>query len=142
MNCSITGKNLRRVVNSSSDRTTCSFRCTIWPLQSTRSIRVNEILISLSGVIQAQRTEFEDRYVSTLANLSVLIIVIIFQPIKKNFGFFLEHNDFWSCNEVYVCSSSKISCNVSFQLLDNPNHQDSLLCGLNIGLGSLPFPFP
>ena len=84
MNWSMTGKNLLKVVYSSSDKFICSFRSTIWPQQSIRSTLVNDFLMSLSGFIQAHNTEFGDRYVSNFAILSLLLIL---QPIEKRLAF-------------------------------------------------------
>ena len=83
-NWSITGNNLFHVDKSSSEIIIYCFLWAIWPLQSIRSILFNEILISPSGVIYAQSIEFGDRYVSTFADLSLLLK---FQPIIKNLDF-------------------------------------------------------
>ena len=68
-------KNLLRVIDSSSDKVICSFRCTTCP-----STLVNGILMSLSGFKQAHNTEFGDMYVFNFASLSLLLIL---KPIKK-----------------------------------------------------------
>ena len=47
---------------------------------------VNETFMLLSGVIQAQRTEFGDMYVSTFPWSSLL--TLIFQPIIERFRLF------------------------------------------------------
>ena len=99
MNWSIKGRNFLEVVESSSDKVICSFRCTTWPRQSIRSTPAKNILMSLSGFIQAHKTEFGDRYVSNFASLSLLLVI---QQIKKRLDFFSGHSDSWSGYDVNV----------------------------------------